>query len=64
MIDSRSEPPELLRLQGAYTDIPVYLGGLDAEILYQAQEIILSPGVSINEPAIQQAINDGCACFW
>ncbi|MGO4890803.1 UDP-N-acetylmuramoyl-L-alanine--D-glutamate ligase [Flavobacterium sp. W21_SRS_FM6] len=37
-------------------DIPVHLGEFDAEILSQADLIVLSPGVSLQTPAIQHAI--------
>lgn len=39
--------------------VEVYLGSFDARLLCQAQLIILSPGVSLAEPAIQQALQAG-----
>lgn len=39
--------------------VPVHLGSFDASLLCQASLIILSPGVAIAEPAIQQALQSG-----
>ena len=51
-MDSRSEL--LLRL-----DIPLFLGELNVRKLTQADLIVLSPGVDLKTPAIQQAIESG-----
>lgn len=52
--DSRSELKTQLPEQ-----VRVYLGPFDADLLCQAQLIILSPGVSQTEPAIRQALQAG-----
>ncbi|ALS99658.1 UDP-N-acetylmuramoyl-L-alanine--D-glutamate ligase [Lacimicrobium alkaliphilum] len=39
--------------------VEVHLGAFDASLLCRAQLIILSPGVSLAEPAIQQALKAG-----
>lgn len=40
-------------------DIPLFLGEFDAVKLAQADLIVLSPGVDLNTPSIQQAIESG-----
>jgi UDP-N-acetylmuramoylalanine--D-glutamate ligase len=51
-MDSRSELTFSL-------DIPMFLGEFNASQLIQADLIVLSPGVDLNTPAIQQAIKSG-----
>jgi UDP-N-acetylmuramoylalanine--D-glutamate ligase len=52
VIDSRTEPPELNRLKKTFPQVPVYLGSFMPEILSQADELILSPGISLHTPEI------------
>jgi len=40
-------------------EVPLFLGELDTGTLSQADLIVLSPGVDLNTPAIQQAIESG-----
>jgi UDP-N-acetylmuramoylalanine--D-glutamate ligase len=54
--DSRLEPPGLVDLPD---DVACHLGGLDQALLCRAEEIILSPGLALSEPAIQAAIAQG-----
>jgi len=54
--DTRLEPPGLIDLPD---DVACHLGGLDQELLCRADEIILSPGLALSEPAIQAAIAKG-----
>jgi len=58
-MDSRDQPPEMNRLQQEYSDVPVYLGGFDAEILSNAKELLISPGISLEEPEIKVARDNG-----
>ncbi|MFT3741979.1 MAG: UDP-N-acetylmuramoyl-L-alanine--D-glutamate ligase [Gammaproteobacteria bacterium] len=53
--DSRGEPPGLSELQQAFPNIPVSLGRFDAELCLQAGRLIVSPGVSLQEPVLQAA---------
>jgi UDP-N-acetylmuramoylalanine--D-glutamate ligase len=57
--DSRRHPPQLEALRASQPEVPLSLGGFDAELLRKAARILLSPGVSLREPAIQQAIAAG-----
>jgi UDP-N-acetylmuramoylalanine--D-glutamate ligase len=61
VMDSRHEPPSLAEFRQEFPTIPCHLGGFDADILAQAAEIILSPGVALDEPAIQREIEKGKA---
>ncbi len=56
VVDSRSNPPGLDVLKNEYPDVDVYLGVFEESLFVNAQQIILSPGVSQQQPAIQSAI--------
>ena len=59
VVDSRLNPPCMQILQQAFPQVKVYLGGFYPEILEQAAEIILSPGISMHEPEIQKIVQKG-----
>ncbi len=59
MFDSRLHPPGLEHLRQAFTDTPYFIGPFDAELLCAMDMIVISPGVSLQEPAIQQALTHG-----
>ena len=59
VVDSRMSPPGLEELQQHFPDVPVSLGEFDAEVLLQADELIVSPGVSLREPAIANCLRHG-----
>lgn len=59
VVDSRKQPPELDRLKKRYPDVPLYLGEFDQSVLLSAKQIVISPGVSRLEPAIQAAVDAG-----
>jgi UDP-N-acetylmuramoylalanine--D-glutamate ligase len=42
-----------------YPNVPLYTGGFDPGLLFSAKKLLISPGVSLHEPAIYQAINHG-----
>lgn len=58
-IDSRPEPPGIEYLQQNFPDVPVYVGGFDSNVLSKASELIISPGVSLKEPAIAELLHKG-----
>ena len=58
-MDSRSQPPVLAELQANFPDIKLFLGGLDSKILETVDEIVLSPGISLHEPAIAAQVKRG-----
>jgi len=57
MLDSRQQPPCLTQLKSEMPDVPVALGEFDIDSFDGADEIILSPGLSRQIPAVQAAIN-------
>ncbi|HEU5442407.1 MAG TPA: UDP-N-acetylmuramoyl-L-alanine--D-glutamate ligase [Steroidobacteraceae bacterium] len=57
--DTRAEPPQLAALRELDAAIPVRLGGLDARLLDQALCVIVSPGVSLQEPFLAEARRRG-----
>ncbi len=59
--DSRAAPPMLTDFQREFPDQPPRLGTLQAEFVCQFDEIILSPGLPREEPAIAAAIAAGKA---
>ena len=59
VVDTRAAPPALDQLKRELPDVPVLLGAFDAELLSNAEELIVSPGVPLQEPAIAAAIAAG-----
>ena len=59
VVDSRDNPPELNALHSEYPEVPVYLGSYHEEILRTAGQLIVSPGVSLNEEPLVHARSDG-----
>jgi len=59
VVDSRNRPPGLKELEKEFSDVSVYLGEFDEAVFMGAQQIIVSPGVALKEPAIQHAIDMG-----
>lgn len=57
--DSRVQPPGLEELRAQFPTVPVRLGDLDAELCANAKCLVVSPGVSLREPAIAQALAAG-----
>ena len=53
--DSRRAPPGLAELGEFAGDVQLRLGGFDLSLLEGAQQVLLSPGVSLNEPIATQA---------
>ena len=54
--DTRENPPKLAECQQAFPHIKIHLGKLSDDVFSQAKTIVISPGVSLNEPCIQKAI--------
>ena len=61
--DSRVNPPGLTTLKTECRSVPVFLGEINAEILLSSDQIILSPGVSLKNEAVKQAIANGIPVF-
>lgn len=59
VVDSREQLPELAAFNQEFPDVKCYLGAFNADVLCQAQVLVISPGISLQEAAIVQAINKG-----
>jgi len=59
VVDSRDRPPLNDKLLETMPDVPVFTGSFDANIFELATHIIVSPGISMQEPLIQQVLGRG-----
>ncbi|HHB92994.1 MAG TPA: UDP-N-acetylmuramoyl-L-alanine--D-glutamate ligase [Thioploca sp.] len=59
IMDNRASPPGLPLLQQQFPEITSITGKFDSELLSQASEIIISPGLSKQEPALAKAKSIG-----
>jgi UDP-N-acetylmuramoylalanine--D-glutamate ligase len=59
--DSRARPPGLESLGALGANLPMHFGGFDAALLDGTDRIVLSPGVSREEPLIRAALQRGIA---
>jgi len=57
--DSRSEPPRLQEVRDRYPDTPVVLGDFDQDLLAHMDRALVSPGISLDEPALVAARENG-----
>ena len=57
--DSRAAPPQASRLAEMLPDVPLHTGGFGDTLLQSAEMLVVSPGVSLAEPAIARAIAAG-----
>ncbi len=61
--DSRVNPPGLSTFKSECTSVPAFLGEINTETLLSSDQIILSPGVSLKNEAVKQAIAHGIPVF-
>jgi len=61
VVDSRVNPPGLADLRRDFPDTELLLGDFAPQRLLQAEELIVSPGVSLQTPAIRAAMEAGVA---
>lgn len=59
VVDSRESPPALAQFRAEFPAAPLHLGGFDSALLRSAGELIVSPGVALEEPAIAAASAGG-----
>jgi len=57
--DSRDNPPNLETLRAEIPDVQLFLGAFDVDLFLNAGELIVSPGVALEEPAIARARDSG-----
>ena len=63
MVDSRKTPPLQHAIETDFPEVPLFTGGFDSALLSHSDSLLLSPGVSIHEPAIINAINAGVSVY-
>jgi len=59
VIDSRQQPPALADMQRDLPHVALFTGGFDAEVFGRAERILVSPGVSLQEPLLVEARQRG-----
>ena len=59
VVDSRANPPGLEAFQQEFPEVKMSLGEISDEALAGAAQLIVSPGISLEEPAIKRAIENG-----
>lgn len=57
--DTRANPPELETLRRDFPQVEVRCGALDVDFLCRAGELLVSPGLALATPALQQAAARG-----
>ena len=61
--DSRETPPELSKLQEEFESAPTYLGQINEKALLASDQIILSPGISLDHKSIKLSIENNIPVF-
>ena len=59
VLDSRTNPPCLAQLQSELPEVSLVLGELNDDAFLGADEVILSPGLSRQHPAVKTAVEAG-----
>jgi len=59
LTDSRAKPPLLDEVMQIMPDTPIFTGGFDHDAFKVATHLVVSPGLSLNEPAIRKAVANG-----
>jgi UDP-N-acetylmuramoylalanine--D-glutamate ligase len=62
VMDSRDDPPGLSEMALKFPQLKIMTGGFDLNTLLQADEVIVSPGLSLKTPEIAAAIEQGIPC--
>jgi UDP-N-acetylmuramoylalanine--D-glutamate ligase len=57
--DSRAEPPQAPRLAELLPQVPLHTGPFDDALLQATELLVISPGVSLAEPAVARAVEAG-----
>lgn len=63
VLDTRNDPPQLNAFKQKFPNTEVYLGELSTNLLQRAKQVIVSPGIDLNNSAIQSAVAQGVACY-
>ncbi len=57
--DSREHPPAIEELQREFPGVALFTGGFDAAVFGRAERIVVSPGVSLQQPLLIEAYHRG-----
>lgn len=63
VVDSRAEPPAMAALREEMPQVELHTGAFDPELFTGADEVIVSPGVALSEPALRAARDAGVPLF-
>ena len=55
VIDTRANPPGLVQLQNSMPDVEVFVGDYPAEKLTNVQEVVVSPGIAMDDEIVVKA---------
>ncbi len=58
-VDTRAQPPQFDELRREFPKLALYVGGFDERLFHDPGLLVVSPGVSVKEPAIAQAVAAG-----
>jgi UDP-N-acetylmuramoylalanine--D-glutamate ligase len=61
VVDTRVEPPGIHTLRAEMPDVPVFTGEVPPAVLESASELIVSPGIPLDNPLVQAAAAAGAA---
>ena len=61
LVDTRHDAPGLAALRSEMPDVAIYAGDYPAELITAATELVVSPGVALDAPIVQQALAAGVA---
>ena len=61
VMDTRSQPPGIDELRREFPGVDVHTGSFNENWLMKADELIVSPGIALAEPAIACAIENGAS---
>ena len=59
VVDTRANPPELSTLREQFPQVEVRCGELGVDFLARASELLISPGLAVATPALQEAAKRG-----
>lgn len=61
--DTRAAPPCLAEMQREMPEVPLFLGEFDSALLNAAEQLVLSPGLHTQLPALARARRHGVKCL-
>jgi UDP-N-acetylmuramoylalanine--D-glutamate ligase len=56
VIDTRRDPPGLAQMRAEMPDVKTYAGVYPVEMVENASEVIVSPGIPLDDPLVRQAL--------